>query len=36
MQVRPTRLLTEVVEEVRQTLINEHGWTKENAKKSFE
>ena len=29
MQVRPTRLLTEVVEEVRQTLINEHGWTKE-------
>ncbi len=29
MQVRPTRLLTEVVEEVRQTLINEHGWTTE-------
>ena len=29
MQVRPTRLLTEVVEEVRQILINEHGWTQE-------
>lgn len=29
MQIRPTRKLTEVIAEVKQTLINEHGWTEE-------